>query len=81
VSTDAVVGASAAGFEREQRVPGLRLPVGEPHLAHHCAAIAYVRLEVRHPLADRSASSGTSVSTTPTIDPMAALANPVWLGR
>lgn len=42
---------------------------------------AYVRLEVRHPLADRSASSGTSVSTTPTIDPMAALANPVWLGR
>ncbi len=48
---------------------------------HHCAAIAYVRLEVRHPLADRSASSGTSVSTTPTIDPMAALANPVWLGR
>ncbi|CAN5574099.1 CehA/McbA family metallohydrolase [soil metagenome] len=42
---------------------------------------AYVRLEVRHPLTDGSDGSGTAVSTMPTLGPMAALTNPVWLGR
>lgn len=41
---------------------------------------AYVRLEVRHPLADGSTGSGTAISTVPTLGAMAALTNPVWLG-
>lgn len=42
---------------------------------------AYVRLEVRHPLADGTAGNGNAVSATPTLGSMAALTNPVWLGR
>jgi hypothetical protein len=42
---------------------------------------AYVRAEVRHPMADGSPGSGTSVSTVPTLGAMAAMTNPVWLGR
>ncbi|MGZ4447749.1 MAG: CehA/McbA family metallohydrolase [Nocardioides sp.] len=39
----------------------------------------YVRVEVRHPLADGSAGNGNAVSPTLQLGPMAALANPVWL--
>lgn len=39
----------------------------------------YVRVEVRHPLADGSAGNGNAVSATPALGAMAALANPVWL--
>ena len=42
---------------------------------------AYVRLEVRHPLADGTAGNGNAVSATPALGSMAALTNPVWLGR
>jgi hypothetical protein len=42
---------------------------------------AYVRLEVRHPLADGTAGNGNAVSASPALGPTAALTNPVWLGR
>lgn len=42
---------------------------------------AYVRAEVRHPLADGSPGSGTAMGTVPQLGAMAALTNPVWLGR
>ncbi|MET3804657.1 hypothetical protein ABIB25_001652 [Nakamurella sp. UYEF19] len=42
---------------------------------------AYVRAEVRHPLPDGTPGSGTSIDTVPTLGPMAAMTNPVWLGR
>ncbi|MGZ4482857.1 MAG: CehA/McbA family metallohydrolase [Nocardioidaceae bacterium] len=42
---------------------------------------AYVRLEVRHPLPDGSAGNGNAVTTGLPMGPMAALTNPVWLGR
>ena len=42
---------------------------------------AYVRAEVRHPLADGTAGNGAAIGTVPQLGPMAALTNPVWLGR
>jgi hypothetical protein len=42
---------------------------------------AYVRGEVRHPLADGTPGNGTAMGTTPQLGPMAALTNPVWLGH
>ncbi len=41
----------------------------------------YVRAEVRHPLADGSAGGGTSMGPQLQLGPMAALTNPIWLGR
>ena len=40
-----------------------------------------VRVEVRHPLPDGSAGNGNAVTTALPMGPMAALTNPVWLGR
>jgi len=42
---------------------------------------AYVRAEVRHPLADGTPGNGAAIGTVPRLGPMAALTNPVWLGR
>ncbi|HEY2297709.1 MAG TPA: CehA/McbA family metallohydrolase [Jatrophihabitans sp.] len=42
---------------------------------------AYVRVEVRHPLPDGSPGNGNAVTATPPLGPMAALSNPIWLGR
>jgi len=42
---------------------------------------AYVRAEVRHPLADGTLGNGAAIGTVPRLGPMAALTNPVWLGR
>ncbi len=44
-------------------------------------ASAYLRVEVRHPLADGTPGNGTSISTAPPLGPMAAMTNPIWLGR
>jgi len=41
----------------------------------------YVRVEVRHPLPDGSPGNGNGMGPVPTIGPMAALTNPIWLGR
>lgn len=41
---------------------------------------AYVRAEVRHPMADGTASNGTNMGTTLLLGPMAALTNPIFLG-
>ncbi|WP_269936864.1 CehA/McbA family metallohydrolase [Arthrobacter sp. HY1533] len=40
---------------------------------------AYVRVEVRHPMADGSPSNGTDMGTTLKLGPMAALSNPIFL--
>ncbi|MEV8041649.1 CehA/McbA family metallohydrolase [Arthrobacter sp. NPDC080082] len=40
---------------------------------------AYIRVEVRHPLPDGTASNGTAMGTTLQLGPMAALTNPVFL--
>lgn len=42
---------------------------------------AYIRVEVRHPKADGTPGSGTSIGTDPQLGPMAALTNPIFLGR
>lgn len=42
---------------------------------------AYVRVEVRHPLADGSPGSGTGMGAQLQLGPMAALSNPIFLGR
>ncbi|MEH0108206.1 hypothetical protein V6N00_00540 [Tersicoccus sp. MR15.9] len=42
---------------------------------------AYVRAEVRHPMADGTASNGTAMGETLLLGHMAALTNPVFLGR
>lgn len=41
---------------------------------------AYVRAEVRHPMADGTTSNGTNMGTTLLLGPMAALTNPIFLG-
>jgi len=41
---------------------------------------AYVRLEVRHPMADGTPSNGTAMGTSLQLGPMAALTNPIFLG-
>lgn len=42
---------------------------------------AYVRVEVRHPRADGTPGSGTSIGTDLPLGAMAALSNPIFLGR
>ncbi|MBN9620552.1 MAG: PHP domain-containing protein, partial [Actinobacteria bacterium] len=41
----------------------------------------YVRVEVRHPKTDGTPGSGTSMGPDLQLGPMAALTNPIWLGR
>ncbi|UUL76369.1 hypothetical protein NG819_00040 [Pseudarthrobacter sp. Fe7] len=42
---------------------------------------AYVRVEVRHPMTDGTESKGTNMGTTLLLGPMAALTNPIFLGK
>ncbi|MCB5293398.1 hypothetical protein BJQ90_02846 [Arthrobacter sp. SO3] len=42
---------------------------------------AYARVEVRHPMADGTPSNGTAMGTTLQLGPMAALTNPIFLGK
>jgi hypothetical protein len=41
---------------------------------------AYVRAEIRHPLADGTPGSGNTIETTLPFGPMAAMTNPIFLG-
>lgn len=56
---------------------------GSGTVAYHTTAslAAYVRVEVRHPLPDGSPGNGNTVGTTLQFGPMAALSNPILLGR
>jgi len=42
---------------------------------------AYVRVEVRHPRSDGSAGNGNAMGPDVQLGAMAALSNPIWLGR
>jgi hypothetical protein len=42
---------------------------------------AYVRVEVRHPMTDGTPSNGTAMGTALLLGPMAALTNPIFLGK
>ena len=63
------------------RVAATRQWRGHRHVAYDAASVGLRAAEVRHPMADGTAGNGNAVSATPALGSMAALTNPVWLGR